>query len=34
MRYEEYKQTGIKWITSIPVSWDIQKIGKLSLSLY
>lgn len=29
MRYEEYKQTGIKWITSIPVSWDIQKIGTL-----
>lgn len=29
MRYEEYKQTGIKWITSIPVSWEIQKIGTL-----
>lgn len=29
MRYEKYKQTGTKWITSIPVSWDMQKIGAL-----
>lgn len=29
MRYEKYKQTGTKWITSIPVSWDMQKIGLL-----
>lgn len=29
MRYEKYKQTGTKWITSIPVSWDMQKIGSL-----
>ena len=25
----KYKQTGTKWITSIPVSWDMQKIGAL-----
>lgn len=31
MRYEKYKQTGTKWITSIPVSWDMQKIGALFL---
>ena len=29
MRYEKYKQTGTKWITFIPVSWDMQKIGAL-----
>lgn len=29
MRYEKYKQTGTKWITSIPVSWNMQKIGAL-----
>lgn len=29
MRYEKYKQTGTKWITAIPVSWDMQKIGAL-----
>lgn len=28
-RYEEYKATGTEWMPSIPVWWDIQKIGAL-----
>ena len=28
-RYEDYKPTGTEWISSIPASWDIQKIGAL-----
>lgn len=28
-RYGKYKATGAEWIPSIPVSWDIQKIGAL-----
>lgn len=28
-RYEDYKPTGAEWISSIPASWDIQKIGAL-----
>ena len=25
-QYEKYKQTGIKWISEIPIHWDIQKM--------
>lgn len=28
-RYEEYKATGTAWIPSIPMSWNMQKIGVL-----
>ena len=28
-RYEAYKPTGTKWIPSVPIIWDIKKVGHL-----
>lgn len=28
-RYETYKETGTRWLDSVPSSWNVQKIGEL-----
>lgn len=28
-RYEAYKETGTRWLDSVPSSWNVQKIGEL-----
>ena len=28
-RYEAYKPTGTKWIPSVPIMWDVMKVGHL-----